>query len=254
MKLRLVLTTFYNNKQIVAYLTVASRVPPQPQKFHFSQYLTPFRSQSYRILSLAMLMYAGLLLPNNYIIVQAQDEGMSDSLAGKMIVILNATSSKSCPSMRAGASTDRGVTKVIGRTIPTWAADRVGRYNTAIVFGFLTTLVVWAFWVPLRGSIAGIMTFAVLYGIFSGTVIALTPALVSQISEVHEMGMRTGTLYGLLGIITLSGNLSAGAIVDSSGDQFTGLKMFCGAWIAVGLVFLMGTRASIQGWTFKGIV
>lgn len=202
-------------------------------------------------------MYAGLLLPNNYIIVQAQDEGMSDSLAGKMVVILNATSSKSCSLhryARIGASADSGATKVIGRTMPTWASDRVGRYNTAIVFTFLTSLVVWAFWVPLSGSIAGTVTFAVLYGIFSGAVIALTPALVSQISEVHEMGVRTGTLYGLLGIITLAGNLSAGSIVDRSGEQFTGLKMFCGAWIAVGLVFLVGTRASIQGWKFKAIV
>lgn len=41
-----------------------------------------------------MLMYAGLLLPNNYIIVQAQDEGVSNYLAGKMVVILNAASSK----------------------------------------------------------------------------------------------------------------------------------------------------------------
>lgn len=144
---------------------------------------------------------------------------------------------------------------MIGRTVPTWAADRVGRYNTAIVFGFLTTVAVWGFWVPLRGSIPGIITFAALYGTFSGAVIALTPALVSQISEVHEVGVRTGTLYGLLGISTLFGNLSAGAIVDRSGGQFTGLKVFCGACIAVGAVFLVGTRASIQkGWNWKGKV
>lgn len=41
-----------------------------------------------------MLMYAGLLLPTNYIIVQAQNEGISDYLSGKMVVILNAASSK----------------------------------------------------------------------------------------------------------------------------------------------------------------
>lgn len=98
---------------------------------------------------------------------------------------------------------------------------------------------------------AGIIAFAVFYGMFSGTVIALTPAMISQISEVHEIGMRTGTLYGLLGIITLSGNLTAGAIVDDSGNQFIGLKIFCGALIAVGVVFLLGTRACIQGWKLK---
>lgn len=254
--------------QIVAYLTVTSSVPPRPRKFHFSQYLTPFRSKPYRLLSLAMLMYAGILLPNNYIIVQAQDEGMSDYLAGKMVVILNAASSKSRPLKTVGETSYflilppssieimltivfLSLLEVIGRTIPTWAADHVGRYNTAIVFSFLSTLVVWVFWIPLHGSIAGIITFAVLYGIFSGALIALTPAMIAQISEVHEIGMRTGTLYGLLGIITLSGNLSAGAIVDNSGDQFTGLKIFCGAWIAIGVAFLVWTRVSIQGWNWK---
>lgn len=140
---------------------------------------------------------------------------------------------------------------MIGRTIPTWAADHVGRFNTAIVFSLLSTLAVWAFWVPLHGSIAGIITFAVLYGIFSGAVIALTPALVAQISEVHEIGVRTGILYGFLGLITLAGNLSAGAIVDESGDQFLGLKVFCGSWIVVGFVFIIWTRVSINGWKLK---
>lgn len=196
-----------------------------------------------------MLMYAGLLLPNNYIIVQAQDEGVSDYLAGKMVIILNAASSES---NHPTCATLADIIEVIGRTIPTWAADHVGRYNTAIVFSFFSTLAVFAFWVPLHGSIAGIITFAVFYGIFTGAVIALTPALIAQISEVHEIGMRTGTLYGLLGIITLSGNLTAGAIVDSSGDQFTGLKIFCGAWIAIGFIFLTGTRASIHGWRLTG--
>lgn len=86
-----------HNNKTVAYYTVASRVPPQPRKFHLGQYLTPFRSKPYRLLSLAMLMYAGVLLPNNYIIVQAQNEGMPDALADKMIVLLNAASSKSVP-------------------------------------------------------------------------------------------------------------------------------------------------------------
>lgn len=41
-----------------------------------------------------MLMYLGLFLPLNYIIVQAQQEGMSDYLSGKLLVIINAASCK----------------------------------------------------------------------------------------------------------------------------------------------------------------
>lgn len=115
-------------------------------------------------------------------------------------------------------------------------------------------LVIWGVWVPLHGSIAGIITFAVLYGVFSGAVIALTPVLIAQISKVHEIGVRTGTMYGLLGIITLASNLSAAAIVDKSKNNFIGLKIFCGVWFALGVVFLVGTRASIQGWKLRGRV
>lgn len=51
----------------------------------------------------------------------------------------------------------------------------------SIIFSFLSTLVVWMFWIPLHNNTGGIITFAVFYGIFSGAVIALTPALVAQI-------------------------------------------------------------------------
>lgn len=56
------------------------------------EYITPFKSNGYRLLSLSMLMYLGLFLPLNYIVVQARKEGMSEYMAGKMLVIINAAS------------------------------------------------------------------------------------------------------------------------------------------------------------------
>lgn len=162
---------------------------------------------------------------------------------------------------------------VIGRIFPSWAADYVGRYNMAIIFSFLSTTVVWAFWIPLHNSDAGIIVFAVLYGIFSGAVIALTPALVAQIvyvlklsktpawhflklthlcfSDVQEIGVWTGTLYGILGLVTATSTLSAGAIVDDQGGNFLGLQIFCGASIALGMGFLISARVSLKGWRIK---
>lgn len=166
---------------------------------------------------------------------------------------------------------------MIGRIFPSWAADHVGRYNMAVIFSLLSTTVVWAFWIPLHNSNAGIITFAVLYGIFSGAVIALTPALVAQIayvpnyvpenfmtaarhipklmnllfSDVHEIGVWTGTLYGILGLVTATSTLSAGAIVDDQGGNFLGLKIFCGAAIALGFAFLVCARISLKGWRLK---
>ncbi|KAF3764668.1 putative monocarboxylate permease [Cryphonectria parasitica EP155] len=220
---------------VVANLTVSSRVPPTPRRFHVKEYIEPFQSNSYRLLSLSMLMYLGLFLPLTYIILQARQEGMSEYLAGKLVVVINAAS-------------------LIGRLLPAWAADHIGRFNTAIIFSLLSTTMVLAFWVPLKNNESGIITFSVLYGIFSGAVIALTPALVSQISHVHEIGVRTGMLYGVIGLITLTSTLSAGAIVDDLNGQFIGLKIFCGVSIGLGALFLIWTRVFMTGWRLKARV
>lgn len=58
-------------------------------------------------------MYLGLFLPLNYIIVQAQQEGMSDYLASKMLVIINAASCKSSRSEISLVSTHIDWTRLI---------------------------------------------------------------------------------------------------------------------------------------------
>lgn len=75
----------------------------------------------------------------------------------------------------------------------------------------------------------------------------------TQPSEVHEVGTRTGTLYGLLGLITLTSTLSAGAIVDDMDGNFLGLKIFCGASIVAGVLFLVWARVSVGGWKIRAI-
>lgn len=78
----------------MANLTVFSRIPPKPTEFDFKQYLKPFKNKAFQLLSLSMLAYLGLFLPLTYIIVQAQREGVPDYLAEKLVVIINASSSK----------------------------------------------------------------------------------------------------------------------------------------------------------------
>lgn len=80
--------------QTIANFTVSSRIPPAPQEFHIKNYIRPFKNKSYRLLCLSMLMYLGLFLPTTYIILQAQQEGMSAYLAGKLVVVINAVGCK----------------------------------------------------------------------------------------------------------------------------------------------------------------
>lgn len=82
--------------QVVGYLTVTSRLPTKPSTtFELKSFLRPFKSRTFQLLGLSMCLYLGLYLPLTYIAVQAQEEGISDSLAGKMVVIINASSCKS---------------------------------------------------------------------------------------------------------------------------------------------------------------
>lgn len=80
--------------QLLANLTVVARIPPRlnPPKFVFKSYLVPFRSRHFQLLSLSMVSYLGLFLPLTYIIVQAEQEGVAEGLADKMLVIVNASS------------------------------------------------------------------------------------------------------------------------------------------------------------------
>lgn len=73
-------------------------------------------------------------------------------------------------------------------------------------------------------------------------------------SDVHEVGVWTGTMYGMMGIVTLTSTLAAGALVDGEGGNFLGLKIFCGASIALGCGFLVCARVSLKGWKLKANV
>lgn len=79
---------------VIANITISSRVAPVKRHFHVKEYILPFRSNTYRLLCLSTLMYFGLFLPLTYIILQAKQEGMSEYLAGKLVVIINAASRK----------------------------------------------------------------------------------------------------------------------------------------------------------------
>ncbi|KAL4965982.1 putative MFS monocarboxylate transporter [Aspergillus stella-maris] len=216
---------------IIALPTVTSRLPPTPKPVSVMDHIRPLKETPFLMLSGGCaLFYLGMYLPFNYIIVQAEYEGMSATLASYLIPILN------------GAS-------LFGRIIPGKAADMVGRLNTMIAMCAFAGIIVLALWLPGTAN-APIIVFSALYGFASGAFISLIPPLTAQISDIREIGVRSGTLWLIVGIAALVASPIGGALEARAGGAFGGLQVFAGVAMLIGTGLFVVGRWSLVGWEF----
>ena len=213
---------------IYANFTVKSRLPPTPRPWSLREFVEPLTEFPYFLVVLAsFLFFFGMFLPFNYIILYAEANGMSSRLAAYMLAILNALS-------------------IFGRTIPGAIADRTGRFNTMIVTSYLSAILVLALWLPSRGNVP-IILFAAFYGFSSGAFVSLAPALVAQISDIRQIGVRTGTMFAIVSVAALCGNPIGGALVSHEDGRYTYLQIFCGMMMLAGACGFVAARTSLVG-------
>lgn len=103
-----------------------------------------------------------------------------------------------------------------------------------------------ALWLPSTGN-AAIIVYAVFYGFASGCFFSILPAMVAQISDVRQLGVRTGSMYVPSAIAVLVGSPIAGAISNSQNGGFSGLIIFSGVTILVGVAFVVMSRFTQVG-------
>ncbi|KAJ5524759.1 Major facilitator superfamily domain general substrate transporter [Penicillium frequentans] len=182
----------------------------------------------------SFFFFWGVFLPTNFIILQAQHDGMSLNLSGYLLAILNAGS-------------------VIGRIIPGWLGDRLGRFNVMIVTTYLTSIIVLALWIPGHGN-APIIVFSALFGFTSGTFVSMIPAIVAQVTkDIRTIGVRNGSNFFIISIAALTGNPIAGALVAHDGGGYLYLQIFCGLTMFLGATFFLVARVVQVGWIRKRI-
>jgi hypothetical protein len=76
---------------IVANLTVRSRIAPVSRKVTLNDYIGPFSEVPFVLLMLASCCgFFAMFVPINYIILEAQDNGVNRDLTGYLLTILNA--------------------------------------------------------------------------------------------------------------------------------------------------------------------
>ncbi|KAI4123167.1 MAG: hypothetical protein LQ338_005400 [Usnochroma carphineum] len=234
---------------IYANLTVRSRLPPSPKPWSFMEFVYPFQELPYFLIVFAsFLFFFGMFLPFTFIILSAEHDGMSKSLANYLIPILNAGMSAHAATARLlrFEDSDTLLVSIFGRTIPGYIADKTGRFNTMIVTAFLSTVLVLALWLPARGNIPYIL-FAAFYGFSSGAFVSLAPALVAQISDIRQIGVRTGAMFAVISIAALVGNPIGGALVSNEHGQYLQLQIFCGIMMLAGSLVFVASRWSLAG-------
>lgn len=213
---------------IIANLTVRSRLPPRPTPLVLKAYFSSLKEPAMALtVAACFLFFWGMFLPFNYVILQAQRQGMSPNLIPYLLPILNALS-------------------IFGRILPGIAADRWGRFNIMIVITALTAIFCLGLWIPGKTN-AAIVVFVVIFGFTSGGFISLGPTLIAQISDIREIGIRTGTAFAIQSFGALTGSPIAGAIVSRQGGDFLGLQLFCGFCMVVSVVVFTAARATQVG-------
>ena len=219
----------------VTCITVRPRLPPQPKPFTWTAFRASFTDAPFLLtVTASFLFVGGLFLPFTYIGLQAQQRGMDATLANYLLSIINAVS-------------------IVGRILPGIVADRLGRFNVMIFIAGLSAVIVLAVWIPGTSN-AAIIVFAMIFGFSSGSFISLTPSLVAQISDIHQIGARVGNAYAVQSFAALGGSPLAGAIVKASSGDYLGMQVFCGVCMAAGTTVYLAARWVQVGWKVRKIV
>ncbi|VUC25975.1 unnamed protein product [Clonostachys rosea] len=172
-----------------------------------------------------------VLVPPAYITTYASFHGHNE-IAPNILAILNSAST-------------------LGRGLPGFVADKLGRFNVMIVCSMLSTLSIFGLWLHVGSNTALLLSFAVAYGFFSGTAYSLTPVCVAQLCKTEEYATRYGTAYSVVSFATLAGVPISGNILDtSSGSNYTALILFCGTAYAASAILFIFAKGTSQGWKF----
>ncbi|KAL0953928.1 hypothetical protein HGRIS_005093 [Hohenbuehelia grisea] len=190
-----------------------------------------FRDVRYSLTAVsAFLLFYALFIPYFYIEDYAKYYDVSPVVTRYLLAILNACG-------------------VPARIIPGIAADKLGPLNILVPSTFISALLILAVWLPSRGA-ASILSFGALYGLFSGSFLALLPAYIAAISPRAHYGARLGMIYLIVAIANLIGTPSAGAFIKTINAEhfrnliiFTGLLVTCGG-LTLTIVRVVDSRAN----------
>jgi Na+/melibiose symporter-like transporter len=128
-------------------------------------------------------------------------------------------------------------------------ADQYGRFNVMTVTSIVTTIVVFAIWLPAKGNLNVLYAFGVLFGISTSAVISLIPACTGQICSVDNFGKVYGTVYFFLAFLTILGMYIASLVISGGGvTDYRNFVLYEGCLGAASIVLWISARYTAVGW------
>lgn len=138
----------------------------------------------------------------------------------------------------------------LGRIIPGFVSDIVGRFNVLGVMMVLTLVIMLVVWLPFgHTSLVALYIFVALFGFGTGSWMAMTPACVGQLSGPHHFGRYFGTLYFIASLATLVCIPISGALVQKVGPQ--PMVGFMCAVLLLSIGTFVISRWALLGWKWR---
>ncbi|KAE8381979.1 major facilitator superfamily domain-containing protein [Aspergillus bertholletiae] len=203
-----------------ACLTVKPRLPPSTSPFWIPSALT--ESKFVLMIVSLFFMFIGMFFPMFYIPSYAVSRGMSATLSGYLLAILNAAST-------------------FGRIIPGILADKVGRLNAFVAGGIATGIVILCF--NLATTNAGLIVYSVVIGFTSGAIFSAGAAAFTLCpKDPRDMGTYMGMGMALSSFATLIGPPVNGALIKHYGG-YSEASIFSGVMCLTGGIFALAAKA-----------
>lgn len=169
----------------------------------------------------------GLFPPLFYISTYAERLGVRREISQYILAILNALS-------------------LVGRILPPYFADKIGRLNALFPCVLITGVFLFAFWYPCNSE-AMLIVFAVLWGMASGTFIALFPSSVGQLFGVKDLRSRLSLFFTMCAPFCLAGPSITGTFIPENATDTTGfdkLIIFSGVLFIASALIILFVRLS----------
>lgn len=132
----------------------------------------------------------------------------------------------------------------VGRTLPSFLADKIGRLNMLIFCVFLTGFSQYAFWIPARGE-GMLITFAILWGIGSGSFTALMSPTICQLFGIEDNQSRLSFFFLLSTFGSVLGPYIFGSFLPDKTktiEGYTNAALFSGGAMLLASFILLGVR------------
>lgn len=139
---------------------------------------------------------------------------------------------------------------LLGRVVPGFAADKVGRFNILLALALITLLVMASVWIPIGAhNEATLYAVVAVFGFGSGGWISLAPVCAGQLCRTEEYGRFYGTVYSVAAFGVLLTVPVGGELLQSTTPQ--ALVGFYAAVLLTGLVSVALSRWALLDWRWK---